>query len=62
MATGIGRVGKVEHATLLYHHPATEGKSDTTTCALRGEERHEERLAILGWYRLSVIADIQDNL
>ena len=62
MAAWMGRVGEVEHAALLYHHPATEGESDAVASALRSEERHEKRLTVLSWYRLSVVADIQEDL
>ena len=50
---------KLEHASLLNHHAATQGKADATAAALGGEEGNEERLAVLGWDGQTVVADVE---
>jgi len=50
---------KIEHASLLNHHAATQGKADATAAALGGEEGNEERLAVLGWDGQTVVADVE---
>lgn len=54
-----GRFGKIEHASLLNHHPAAQRKADTAATPFGGEERHEERLTVLCGNGKTVVADIK---
>ena len=54
-----GRFGKVEHAALLDHHPATQREAYTAATPFGSEERHEERLAVLCGNRKTIVADIK---